>query len=126
MRYVHFLHQGEATLGVRCAEGVQILGHEPMESLLARGIDLESHAKTARGPRVQVAENAWLPLMRRPPKIICVGLNYADHTREAAFVQPDYPTFFARFASSLTAHNQPLVRPRLSHSLDYEGEMAGC
>jgi 2-keto-4-pentenoate hydratase/2-oxohepta-3-ene-1,7-dioic acid hydratase in catechol pathway len=62
--------------------------------------------------------------MRQPPKIICVGLNYADHTRETAFVQPDYPTFFARFASCLTAHNQPLVRPRLSDSLDYEGEMA--
>ena len=124
MRYVHFLHQGEPTLGVRRAEGVQVLGHEPLESLLARGVDLQSHAETARGALVQVAANAWLPLMQRPPKIICVGLNYADHTREAAFVQPDYPTFFARFASCLTAHNQPLVRPRLSHSLDYEGEMA--
>ncbi|MCM2318247.1 MAG: fumarylacetoacetate hydrolase family protein [Pseudomonas sp.] len=124
MRYVHFLHKGEPVLGVRRAEGVQILGSESLESLLARGVDLLHHAKEEQGPLVQVAANAWLPLMRQPPKIICVGLNYADHTREAAFVQPDYPTFFARFASCLTAHNQPLVRPRLSDSLDYEGEMA--
>ena len=124
MRYVHFLHQGRPTLGVRRGEAVQILGEEPLESLLARGVDLLDYARAAQGPLVQVAEDAWLPLLRQPPKIVCVGLNYADHTRETDFVQPDYPTFFARFASSLTAHNRPLVRPRLSASLDYEGEMA--
>lgn len=124
MRYVHFLHQGRPTLGVRRGEAVQILGEEPLESLLARGVDLLEYASAFTGPLVRVAEDAWLPLMRQPPKIVCVGLNYADHTRETDFAQPDYPTFFARFASSLTAHNRPLVRPRLSDSLDYEGEMA--
>ena len=124
MRYVHFLHQGEATLGVRTAEGVRILGGEPLESLLGRGVDLASYAREAHGPLVQVAEDAYLPLMRHPAKIICVGLNYADHTKETSFSQPDYPTFFPRFASCLTAHNQPLVRPRISATLDYEGEMA--
>lgn len=124
MRYVHFLHQGRPTLGVRCSQGVQILGEEPLETLLARGVDLKTYGRAAQGPLVEVAEDAWLPLLRRPPKIVCVGLNYADHTREAAFAQPDYPTFFPRFTSSLTAHNQPLVRPRLSATLDYEGEMA--
>lgn len=124
MRYVHFLHQGRPTLGVRRGEAVQILGEEPLESLLARGVDLLEYASASTGPLVRVAEDAWLPLMRQPPKIVCVGLNYAYHTRETDFAQPDYPTFFARFASSLTAHNRPLVRPRLSDSLDYEGEMA--
>lgn len=124
MRYVHFLHQGRPTLSVRRGEAVQILGEEPLESLLARGVDLLEYASASTGPLVRVAEDAWLPLMRQPPKIVCVGLNYADHTRETDFAQPDYPTFFARFASSLTAHNRPLVRPRLSDSLDYEGEMA--
>ena len=109
---------------MRRGEAVQILGEEPLESLLARGVDLLEYASASTGPLVRVAEDAWLPLMRQPPKIVCVGLNYADHTRETDFAQPDYPTFFARFASSLTAHNRPLVRPRLSDSLDYEGEMA--
>lgn len=124
MRYVHFLHRGQSTLGVRRAQGVQILGNESLESLLARGVDLLRHADDAQGPQVQVEADAFLPLLRQPTKIICVGLNYAEHTREAAFVQPDYPTFFVRVPSSLTAHNRPLVRPRVSDSLDYEGEMA--
>ncbi|MCC6073977.1 fumarylacetoacetate hydrolase family protein [Pseudomonas sp. GCM10022188] len=124
MRYVHFLHRGEPTLGVRRAQGVQVLGNEPLELLLARGVDLLRYADQAQGPLVQVEAAAFLPLLRQPPKIICVGLNYAEHTRETAFVQPDYPTFFARLPSSLTAHNRPLVRPRVSDSLDYEGEMA--
>jgi acylpyruvate hydrolase len=56
-------------------------------------------------------------------KIICVGLNYADHASEASMKSPDYPTLFARFPSSLIAHNEPIVRPRVFDKLDYEGEL---
>lgn len=66
----------------------------------------------------------WQPVVPRPPKIICVGLNYRDHSAESGFEQPDYPTLFARFASSLVAHDAPIVRPRVSEQLDYEGEVA--
>lgn len=62
--------------------------------------------------------------MSKPGKIVCVGLNYSDHTIESPYAQPDYPTLFPRFNSSLTAHNKPLIRPRISDTLDYEGEMA--
>ncbi|SUB69907.1 Ureidoglycolate lyase [Pluralibacter gergoviae] len=62
--------------------------------------------------------------MTRPGKIICVGLNYADHTKESNYAQPDYPTVFPRFNSSLLAHNQPIILPKLSDTLDYEGELA--
>lgn len=58
-----------------------------------------------------------------PAKIICVGLNYRDHTAESGFVQPPYPTLFARFNSSITAHNAPLLHSELSDSLDFEGEL---
>lgn len=124
MRYVHFLHQGEATLGVRSQDGVRILGTESLESLLARGVDLSTHGEKTAGPVVEIADDAYLPLMQRPTKLICVGLNYADHTKESPYEQPDYPTLFPRFNSSLTAHNKPIVRPRVSDTLDYEGEMA--
>ena len=53
-----------------------------------------------------------------------MGLNYADHTAESGFKQPDYPSLFARFTSSLIAHEEPLVRPLISSQFDYEGEMA--
>lgn len=124
MRYVRFLNQGQPVLGVVTAEGVRVLGTEPLESLLARGVDLTTHGAEASGALVEIAEDAYLPLMARPTKIVCVGLNYADHTKESPYAQPDYPTLFPRWNSSLTAHNKPLIRPRVSDSLDYEGEMA--
>lgn len=65
-----------------------------------------------------------LPPISNPPKIICVGLNYTDHTAESGFAkQPDYPTLFGRFASSLIGHKAPMIRPRVSEQLDYEGEI---
>jgi len=124
MRYVRFSQQGRPVLGVRTAEGVRVLGEESLESLLARGVDLTTYGADAQGERVEIGEQDYLPLMSRPGKIICVGLNYADHTKESPYAQPDYPTLFPRFNSSLIAHNKPLVRPRISDTLDYEGEMA--
>ncbi|MGB5957306.1 fumarylacetoacetate hydrolase family protein [Pseudomonas sp.] len=124
MRYVRFSHQGRPVLGVRTAEGVRILGEESLEALLARGVDLATYGADAQGALIEVGEQDYLPLMSRPGKIICVGLNYADHTKESPYAQPDYPTLFPRFNTSLTAHNKPLVRPRVSDTLDYEGEMA--
>ena len=61
--------------------------------------------------------------MRAPGKIICVGLNYRDHADESGMSVPDYPTLFARFASSLIAHGAPIVRPLRFGQLDYEGEL---
>lgn len=124
MRYVYFNHQGRAVLGVRTADGVKVLGEETLESLLERGVNLATYGANAQGPVVDIGELDYLPLMRKPGKIICVGLNYADHTKESPYAQPDYPTLFPRFNSSLTAHNKPLIRPRISDTLDYEGEMA--
>lgn len=66
----------------------------------------------------------FLPVVPRPGKIICVGLNYADHSAESGFKQPDYPTLFARFATSLIGHKAPIIRSNLSDQLDYEGEIA--
>ncbi|HLZ06955.1 MAG TPA: fumarylacetoacetate hydrolase family protein, partial [Chloroflexota bacterium] len=60
------------------------------------------------------------PPFARPNKIVCVGLNYRDHTDEAGYQQPDYPTLFARFNTSLVAHEDPIVRPRVSSALDFE------
>lgn len=124
MRYVYFNHQGRAVLGVRTADGVKVLGEETLESLLERGVNLATYGANALGPVVEIGEQDYLPLMRKPGKIICVGLNYADHTKESPYAQPDYPTLFPRFNSSLTAHNKPLIRPKISDTLDYEGEMA--
>jgi len=64
-----------------------------------------------------------LPPLSRPGKIICVGLNYADHSAESGFKQPDYPTLFGRFTTSMIGHGAAMIRPLVSQQLDYEGEV---
>lgn len=59
-----------------------------------------------------------------PSKIICLGLNYADHAAEGGNKVPEYPAFFLRGQSSLLAHNEPIIRPRASTKLDFEAELA--
>lgn len=78
----------------------------------------------AQQPAVDMDTVQYLPPVAHPRKIICVGLNYRDHTAESGFVQPPYPTLFARFNSSVTAHNAPLLHSELSDTLDFEGELA--
>lgn len=63
-------------------------------------------------------------LIEKPGKIICMGLNYADHAKEGGHARPDYPSFFMRGPSSLTAHMAPIIRPIVSDKLDYEAELA--
>jgi 2-keto-4-pentenoate hydratase/2-oxohepta-3-ene-1,7-dioic acid hydratase in catechol pathway len=62
--------------------------------------------------------------IERPGKIVCMGLNYADHAKEGGNARPEYPSFFMRGPSSLTAHLSPIVRPKVSDKLDYEAELA--
>jgi 2-keto-4-pentenoate hydratase/2-oxohepta-3-ene-1,7-dioic acid hydratase in catechol pathway len=62
--------------------------------------------------------------IERPGKVVCMGLNYADHAKEGGNARPEYPSFFMRGPSSLTAHLSPIVRPKVSDKLDYEAELA--
>ncbi len=66
----------------------------------------------------------FIPLVDRPGKIVCLGLNYADHAAEGGHSRPEYPAFFMRGPSSLAAHQQPLIRPKVSDKFDYEAELA--
>jgi 2-keto-4-pentenoate hydratase/2-oxohepta-3-ene-1,7-dioic acid hydratase in catechol pathway len=60
----------------------------------------------------------------RPGKILCVGLNYADHIAESRAKPPERIVLFAKFSSCLIAHGEPIVRPAITSELDYEGELA--
>ena len=72
----------------------------------------------------KVDDAKFLPLIPNPGKIICLGLNYADHATEGGHAKPSYPSFFMRVASSLLAHREPMIRPQCSVQLDYEAELA--
>jgi acylpyruvate hydrolase len=83
----------------------------------------DAAAVLARAPVIDDAVTEFLPPLPAPGKIVCVGLNYIDHSLESGFTPPAYPTIFARFASSLIGHGAPILRPAASIQLDYEGEM---
>ncbi len=63
-----------------------------------------------------------LPI-ERPGKIVCLGLNYAEHAREGGYDVPDYPAMFLRASTSMIAAEAPLILPTASHTLDYETEL---
>ncbi len=96
-----------------------------LAALVAKGRHALRQAgeKLASGPAVDLAKVKFLPPLPAPPKIICVGLNYRDHSAESGFKQPDYPTLFTRFSTSLVGHGAPVIRPKVSDKFDYEGEL---
>ncbi|NMM04092.1 fumarylacetoacetate hydrolase family protein [Paraburkholderia sp. RP-4-7] len=125
MRFVQFEEAGQHKLGLLKEGNVNVLGPASLDDLLAKGVDLVSYAAGAEvtGER-SVEELKFLPPLTRSGKVICVGLNYSDHTKESNYEQPNYPTLFLRVNTSLVAHNEPIVRPNVSNALDYEGELA--
>ena len=64
------------------------------------------------------------PVVPRPGKILCVGLNYQAHIAEIGIPTPEYPTLFAKFASSLIGAHDDLVLPSVSDYVDWEVELA--
>jgi 2-keto-4-pentenoate hydratase/2-oxohepta-3-ene-1,7-dioic acid hydratase in catechol pathway len=68
---------------------------------------------------------SWLTPIPAPEKIICIGVNYPDRNAEYkdGSDAPKYPSMFMRTPRSFVGHNTPLVRPRASQQLDYEGEL---
>lgn len=95
-------------------------------SLIGKGQDALEAAADAlgNGTALDLDTLEILPPLPNPGKIICVGLNYHDHSAESGFEPPKDPTLFARFPSSLTGHQQPLICPRESVEFDYEAELA--
>jgi acylpyruvate hydrolase len=61
----------------------------------------------------------------RPGKVICLGLNYLEHVKEGSQRDniPKFPTIFMRANSSLVPHGEPIIRPKVSQTLDYEAEL---
>lgn len=111
-------------LGLPPGHGAAVAGG--LLQLLQGGGDAMAQAErlfARHGVPLDAQTLRFLPPVPVPPKILCIGLNYRDHTQESGFEQPAHPTVFARFASSLAAHGQPIVRPACSEQLDFEGEL---
>ena len=84
----------------------------------------EEAARIAESQAYISPENiTYLSLIQRPPKIICIGRNYAAHAKEGGAEPPKYPEIFFRGATSLLGHGSSIIRPKCSSKLDYEGEL---
>ena len=131
MKFFEYVSDKQRCLAVETATGFRGLPvADPavggdLLALIAAGGDALARAADvlAAGVPVSMESAEVLPPIAQPEKIICVGLNYRDHSSESGFQQPDYPTLFGRFSSSLVAHRDPIILPGCSEQLDYEGEL---
>ena len=131
MKLVSFMNQGVASYGA--VHGDRVLDLKPL--LGAKAPDLKAlitqkmlgEAQAAlqqHTPTLLLADLSLLPVIPNPNKVVCVGLNYAEHVRETGRELTESPALFLRLSESLVAHGQDIVRPPESFRLDYEGEIA--
>ena len=90
-------------------------------TLLERGLPGRLEAA---GEGVPLEHVELLAPIERPSKIICIGLNYRAHAKEAGLEAPETPTIFAKFANALCAPGATVELPRFSEKVDYEAEVA--
>jgi 2-keto-4-pentenoate hydratase/2-oxohepta-3-ene-1,7-dioic acid hydratase in catechol pathway len=136
MKIVAFEGQSGPHLGV--VEGDQVVDLQAIDNKLPR--DLGEYLAKNNGdtrPLADIAKRASasvrMPLssikyalpVGHPGKIICLGLNYLDHVKEGSQRDniPKFPTIFMRGLTSMVPHGQPIIRPKVSETLDYEAEL---
>ena len=132
MRLVTFQRHAYTEPGVLIEEDIVSLrgaGFEDIGSVVAGGPDaLDRVQRWLRYPPpgdVVRASQAQLraPLVR-PPKVICVGLNYGAHARESKMEIPDVPTIFCKFPTAIIGSGEAIILPKSSSKPDYEAELA--
>ena len=107
--------------------GLAAAGFSDMLAVLASGPDGRQRIESFVS---DPPANSTLPLdsvrllapVPRPPKVICIGLNYRDHAAEGRQEIPQVPTIFAKFSNVVIGPGQPIVLPKNSRKPDYEAE----
>jgi 2-keto-4-pentenoate hydratase/2-oxohepta-3-ene-1,7-dioic acid hydratase in catechol pathway len=119
MRLVTFsVGPGKPEAGVLTGEKVMGFGVD-MLSVIASGGKLPPS-----GSSYALKDIKLLAPVPRPPKLICIGLNYLDHAKETKQQVPKVPTVFNKFTNVVIGPDQPIVLPNASKAPDYEAEMA--
>ncbi len=121
------LRLGGETAAVRVdgdTSATVIDGYADLSELL-NDADWRAVAERAAGLAIDLAGADYAPVVPHPGKIICVGLNYAQHITEMGRELPAYPTLFAKFREALVGANDVVVVPSYAAAqLDWEGELA--
>src|SRR3954452_3249012 len=128
MRLASFTIDGTAKYGIVTDDGVvdltRHLRHRHLKAVLADDALDDAAAYSDAAPDHSLSDVSWLPVIPNPGKILCIGVNYADHREETANDEVRHPAVFLRTAESQTGHRAAIVRPFESHTLDYEAEIA--
>ena len=132
MKLASFKVRGRESFGVVAGEGVVDLKTRLAPQFtsvldLLRGGGFDIAREVVHGVRADfpLRELEFLPPVLAPEKIVCIGINYANRNVDYGEAEtPRYPSIFYRAPGSLVGHRQPIVRPRESEQLDYEGEIA--
>jgi 2-keto-4-pentenoate hydratase/2-oxohepta-3-ene-1,7-dioic acid hydratase in catechol pathway len=135
MKLLSFVREGRESWGAVIGDGVVDLGaalpqYPDLTSYIAAGRHLEAARDVeGRSPDLALADITYLPVIPRPEKIICVARNYMDHHQEVQSAGKKVelsgvPPIFLRVWRSQVAHGQPMIKPKQSDSLDWEGELA--
>jgi len=117
MRLVTFSVDGKPEAGVLAGDKVTGFGKD-MLSVIASGNVVPT------GSVYDLKNVRMLAPIPRPPKLICIGLNYLDHAKETGQQVPDVPTVFNKFTNIVIGPGESIVLPNASKAPDYEAEMA--
>jgi 2-keto-4-pentenoate hydratase/2-oxohepta-3-ene-1,7-dioic acid hydratase in catechol pathway len=132
MRFVTFQQNGAAEPGLLLNDhllGLKEAGFSTLLQVIEGGTDarrrveeLATNAPTRE--MFPLAGTRLLAPLARPPKIICVGLNYRDHARECNAEIPKVPTIFSKYSTAVIGPSDEIVLPKRSAEPDYEAEFA--
>tara|TARA_B100000029_G_scaffold449850_1_gene473375 strand:- start:5899 stop:6744 length:846 start_codon:yes stop_codon:yes gene_type:complete len=130
MKFISFLYDGEEKFGVSDGKFItdltgKINGCKSLKELIEKR-EIDNVKKYTQLNKGNISEDKikFLPVITKPDKIICVGLNYKDHVDEIEIALENNPVIFLRIADSQTAHKENIVIPKVSNKLDYECELA--
>jgi 2-keto-4-pentenoate hydratase/2-oxohepta-3-ene-1,7-dioic acid hydratase in catechol pathway len=131
MKLASYLADGKPAFGAVIGDGVVTLNerlkgrYASLRAALAGGAldDIRTAAQGAKPDR-KLADLRFLPAIPDPEKILCVGINYKSHAAEHGQEAPKLPNIFTRFVNTLVAHEGEMIRPKVSTSFDFEGELA--
>jgi 2-keto-4-pentenoate hydratase/2-oxohepta-3-ene-1,7-dioic acid hydratase in catechol pathway len=128
MKFLTYSVGGETSFGLAAIGGVidlkSRLGVPTLKALVAAG-----GLSRAEAVADEAFDHAWddivfEPVIPEPDKIICIGINYEEHRAETGRPVVAHPTVFTRFFNTQVGHEQPIVRPKVSVTFDFEGELA--
>ena len=136
MKLVTFQHDGELVPGVLTVrDGRDVIVDlaradaslpDSVRGILEGGSSALAKAEAAAKSATDVLDAASVKLaapIPNPGKILCIGLNYADHAAESGQPLPDYPIVFSKYSNTVIGSGEAIILPRVTDKVDYEAEL---